>query len=96
MLGFLAAFLAIAVAISQSGPFNSYRQGGHLTVQLWLVTLAMGVLVVGFIFSLSLMTALVNSLLVILNIYFVCASLLLIVIALSPIIFMLLQVSKPD
>ena len=39
MLGFLAAFLAISVAITQTKPFQAYRNGGNLTVYLWLVSL---------------------------------------------------------
>lgn len=93
MLGFLAAFLAISVAIAQTGPFQSYRKGGHLTVQLWLVSLAMAELAFGFVIAMLLLTAAVSSFLVVLNVYAIGVCLLMIVLSLTPIVFMLLQVA---
>lgn len=93
MLGFLAAFLAISVAIAQTKPFQSYRKDGHLTVQLWLVSLTMAELALGFVVAMLLLTAAANSCLVVLNIYVIGVCLLMIMLSLSPIVFMLLQVA---
>jgi hypothetical protein len=96
MLGFLAAFLAIAVAIGQTPAFNSYRKNGNLVVQLCLVCLTMVELVFGFIFSMLMMTAIVGQGLVILNIYMIAVCLIMILVSLSPIVFMLLQITSSD
>jgi hypothetical protein len=93
MLGFLAAFLAISVAIAQTRPFYSYRKGGHLSVQLWLISLTMGQLAFGFVLAMMLLTTIASRTLVILNIYTIGVCLLMIVMSLSPIVFMLLQVA---
>jgi hypothetical protein len=94
MLGFLAAFLAISVAIAQTSGFKSCRDGGHLTVQLWLVSLTMAELVLGFILAMLMMTSVIGHFLVLLNIYAIGVCLLMIVISLTPIVFMLLQVAS--
>lgn len=93
MLGFLAAFLAISVAIAQTKPFQSYRKDGHLTVQLWLVCLAMAELAFGFVIAMLLLTAAAGPCLVVLNVYAIGVCLLMIVLSLTPIVFMLLQVA---
>lgn len=93
MLGFLAAFLAISVAISQTKSFHSYRKDGHLTIQLWLVSLTMAELALGFVLALLLLTSAASSTLVILNAYAVGVCLFMIFLSLSPIVFMLLQVA---
>ena len=93
MLGFLAAFLAISVAIAQTKPFQAYRKDGHLTVQLWLVSLTMAELALGFVVAMLLLTAAAGPTLVVLNIYAIGVCLLMIVLSLSPIVFMLLQVA---
>ena len=94
MLGFLAAFLAISVAIAQTKPFQSYRKDGHLTVQLWLVSLTMAELTLGFIVAMLLLTAAARPWLVALNVYAIGVGLTMIVLSLAPIVFMLLQVAS--
>jgi len=94
MLGFLAAFLAIAVGISQTRPFQSYRKDGHLTVQLWLVSLTMVELTIGFVAAMLLLANAAGQALVVLNVYIICVCLLMIFMSLSPIVFMLLQVAS--
>lgn len=94
MLGFLAAFLAILVAITQTKPFHLYRKDGNLTVQLWLVSLTMAELTIGFILAMLMVTTVNGDILIVLNIYAIAVCLLMIVISLSPIVFMLLQVSS--
>jgi hypothetical protein len=96
MLGFLAAFLAITVAIAQTKAFKSYSKNGHLTVQLWLVSLTMIELVVGFVLAMMMLTILVGPVLVSWNIYAIAVCLVMIVISLCPIVFMLLQVASTN
>lgn len=96
MLGFLAAFLAISVAITQTKPFQAYRNGGNLTVYLWLVSLTMAELTLGFVLAMLMVTTVNGEILIILNIYAIAACLLMIVISLSPIVSMLLQVSSSN
>lgn len=96
MLGFLAAFLAIAVAIGQTPAFTSYRKNGNLAVQLYLVSLTMVELVFGFVFSMLMMTAIVGPNLVVLNIYMIAVCLTMILVSLLPIVFMLLQVASSE
>lgn len=94
MLGFLAAFLAISVAITQTKAFQEYRKGGYLTVQLWLVSLTMAELAIGFVLSMLMVTTVNGDILIVLNIYAIAVCLLMIFISLSPIVFMLLQVAS--
>jgi hypothetical protein len=94
MLGFLAAFLAISVAIAQTKPFESYRKNGHLSVQLWLVSLTMAELAFGFVVAMLLLTSAVGRTLIVLNVYTMGVCLLMIFMSLSPIVFMLLQVAS--
>lgn len=94
MLGFLAAFLAISVGISQTKPFQSYRKDGHLTIQLWLVSLTMVELTLGFVAAMLLLANSAGQTLVVLNVYMIGVCLLMIFVSLSPIVFMLLQVAS--
>lgn len=94
MLGFLAAFLAISVAITQARPFQDYRKSGSLTVQLWLVSLTMIELAAGFVLSMLMVTTVNGNFLILLNVYAIAVCLLMLVISLSPIIFVLLQISS--
>lgn len=94
MLGFLAAFLAISVAISQTKPFDSYRKDGHLTIQLLLVSLTMTELAGGFVIAMLLLTSAASGMLVVLNVYAMGVCLLMILLSLSPIVFILLQMAN--
>jgi hypothetical protein len=94
MLGFLAAFLAISVAITQTIAFQEYRKYGNLRVQLWLISLTMAELTIGFVLAMMMVTTVNGNTLIVLNIYAIAVCLLMLVISLSPIIFMLLKVAS--
>lgn len=94
MLGFLAAFLAISVSITQTKAFQTYRKGGNLTVYLWLVSLTMAELTIGFVLAMLMVTTVNGEGLILLNIYVMAVCLLMLAISLSPIVSMLLQVAS--